>query len=71
MKASPDKLAHLVKICGFLVQTKVYLFWHAPHNKYANEYWKKTISVLRIDQHFLSLASTRQDYCSIQRTPET
>lgn len=22
------KLAHLVKICGFLMQTKVYLFWH-------------------------------------------
>jgi hypothetical protein len=25
--ADPDKLAHLIKICGFLMQTKVYLFW--------------------------------------------
>jgi len=24
-----EKLAHLIKICGFLMQTKVYLFWHA------------------------------------------
>ena len=26
-KASLERLAHLVKICGFLTQTKVYLFW--------------------------------------------
>jgi len=26
-KASPEKLAHLIKVCGFLMQTKVYLFW--------------------------------------------
>ncbi|MEM2108146.1 MAG: GNAT family N-acetyltransferase [Candidatus Bathyarchaeia archaeon] len=25
--ASPERLAHLIKICGFLLQTKVYLFW--------------------------------------------
>ena len=25
--ASLEKLAHLIKICGFLMQTKVYLFW--------------------------------------------
>jgi hypothetical protein len=25
--ASLEKLAHLFKICGFLKQTKVYLFW--------------------------------------------
>jgi hypothetical protein len=24
--ASPDRLAHLIKVCGFLTQTKVYLF---------------------------------------------
>jgi ABC-type lipoprotein export system ATPase subunit/GNAT superfamily N-acetyltransferase len=27
MKASLEKLAHLIKVCGFLMQTKVYLFW--------------------------------------------
>ena len=26
-KATLDKLAALVKLCGFLMQTKVYLFW--------------------------------------------
>jgi hypothetical protein len=26
-KASLKKLAHLIKVCGFLMQTKVYLFW--------------------------------------------
>ena len=26
-KASLEKLAHLIKVCGFLLQTKVYLFW--------------------------------------------
>jgi GNAT superfamily N-acetyltransferase len=26
-KADPGQLAHLVKICGFLLQTKAYLFW--------------------------------------------
>jgi GNAT superfamily N-acetyltransferase len=29
MKADLEKLAHLVKVCGFLLQTKVYLFSHA------------------------------------------
>jgi len=24
---SPERLAHLVKVCGFLMQTKVYPFW--------------------------------------------
>ena len=23
-----EKLAHLIRICGFLMQTKAYLFWH-------------------------------------------
>jgi len=27
MDADLGKLAHLIKICGFLMQTKVYLFW--------------------------------------------
>jgi len=27
-KASLEKLAHLIKVCGFLMQTKVYLFWN-------------------------------------------
>jgi len=26
-QADPGQLAHLVKICGFLMQTKAYLFW--------------------------------------------
>jgi ABC-type lipoprotein export system ATPase subunit/GNAT superfamily N-acetyltransferase len=26
-KASLERLAHLIKVCGFLTQTKVYLFW--------------------------------------------
>jgi hypothetical protein len=25
--ANQEKLAHLIKVCGFLMQTKVYLFW--------------------------------------------
>jgi len=27
MKASLERLARLIKVCGFLMQTKVYLFW--------------------------------------------
>jgi GNAT superfamily N-acetyltransferase len=27
MEASLEKIAHLIKVCGFLLQTKVYLFW--------------------------------------------
>jgi hypothetical protein len=30
MKASVEKLAQLIKVCGFLMQTKVYLFWQNP-----------------------------------------
>jgi len=26
-KVSLERLAHLIKVCGFLMQTKVYLFW--------------------------------------------
>jgi hypothetical protein len=27
MKANLERLSHLIKVCGFLMQTKVYLFW--------------------------------------------
>jgi hypothetical protein len=27
-KASLERLAHLIKVCGFLKQTKIYLFWN-------------------------------------------
>jgi len=27
MKANLERLSHLIKVCGFLLQTKVYLFW--------------------------------------------
>ena len=30
LNASLETLAHLIKICGFLLQTKVYLFWEKP-----------------------------------------
>jgi GNAT superfamily N-acetyltransferase len=29
MEASLERLSHLIKVCGFLMQTKVYLFWKA------------------------------------------
>ncbi|RLI44033.1 ABC transporter ATP-binding protein [Candidatus Bathyarchaeota archaeon] len=31
-KTSLERLAHLIKVCGFLLQTKVYLFWKNPNN---------------------------------------
>jgi GNAT superfamily N-acetyltransferase len=27
IKTNPERLAHLIKVCGFLMQTKAYLFW--------------------------------------------
>ncbi|MGC8999345.1 MAG: hypothetical protein ACP5JW_08210, partial [Candidatus Bathyarchaeia archaeon] len=27
MRASPERLTKLIKVCGFLLQTKVYLYW--------------------------------------------
>jgi len=27
VKASLERLAHLIEVCGFLLQAKVYLFW--------------------------------------------
>ena len=29
-KASLEKIAQLIKVCSFLLQTKVYLFWEKP-----------------------------------------
>jgi len=31
MKANLEGLAHLIKVCCFLMQTKVYLFWKTPN----------------------------------------
>jgi ABC-type lipoprotein export system ATPase subunit len=31
MKTSLERLAHLIKVCGLLLQTKVYLFWKNEH----------------------------------------
>ena len=31
--ASVERLAHLIKVCGFLMQTKVYLFWDSPNQR--------------------------------------
>jgi len=33
MKASLERLARLIKVCGFLLQTKVYLFWSLVHER--------------------------------------
>ena len=33
-QADPSQLTHLVKICGFLMQTKAYLFWKNPDYVY-------------------------------------
>jgi len=36
-KASLERLAQLIKVCGLLLQTKVYLFWqNAPHPQLPN-----------------------------------
>jgi len=32
MKASLERLARLIKVCGFLMQTKVYLFWKSQRD---------------------------------------
>jgi len=31
-EASLERLARLMKVCGFLMQTKIYLFWENPNN---------------------------------------
>ena len=33
MKANLEKLAHLIKVCNFLMQTKVYLFWSMSNSR--------------------------------------
>jgi len=40
MKASLERLAHLIKVCGFLLQTKVYLFWKKTLSPHKLEYYK-------------------------------
>jgi hypothetical protein len=32
MKANLEKLSHLIKVYGFLLQAKVYLFWNSFHS---------------------------------------
>jgi len=43
---SHEGLAHLIKICGFLKQTKVYLYWQkealVQHNVYIVDYLNST-----------------------------
>jgi hypothetical protein len=34
-KASLERLVRLIKVCGFLMQTKVYLFWENPSKRQA------------------------------------
>ncbi len=36
MKASLERISHLIKVCGFLIQTKVYLFGRKDHKKLEN-----------------------------------
>jgi ABC-type lipoprotein export system ATPase subunit/GNAT superfamily N-acetyltransferase len=36
IEASLEKLAHLMKVCGLLLQSKVYLFWEKEQNKVQN-----------------------------------
>ncbi|MCL6579781.1 MAG: GNAT family N-acetyltransferase [Candidatus Bathyarchaeota archaeon] len=31
IEASLERLAHLIKVCGFLMQTKIYLFWNSDN----------------------------------------
>jgi len=33
LHANIETLAHLIKICGLLLQMKVYLFWEKPQEK--------------------------------------
>jgi ABC-type lipoprotein export system ATPase subunit/GNAT superfamily N-acetyltransferase len=39
--ASLERLGQLIKICGFLIQTKVYLFWRARANKEYDRRYQK------------------------------
>jgi hypothetical protein len=32
IEASLERLAHLIKVCGFLMQTKIYLFWNSDNH---------------------------------------
>jgi len=37
VKANLEKLAGLIKVCGFLIQTKVYLFWQKKKGEFAGD----------------------------------
>jgi hypothetical protein len=37
VKANLEKLASLIKVCGFLIQTKVYLFWQKKKGEFAGD----------------------------------
>jgi len=43
-KTSLERLAHLIKVCGFLMQTKIYLFWKNPNNSAKAKYNRHTFS---------------------------
>ena len=47
-QADPSQLAHLVKICGFLMQTKAYLFWKNPDYVY-----KQNCNIQKIEKQLL------------------
>jgi hypothetical protein len=38
MKANLERLAHLIKVCGLLLQTKVYLFWKKMQKDYRHSH---------------------------------
>jgi len=50
MKVSLEKLVHLIKVCGLLLQTKVYLFWKQP--KLVNGYNTLTRAITHIQNFF-------------------
>jgi len=37
IEASLERLTRLIKVCGFLMQTKVYLFWKTPQLEKHND----------------------------------
>jgi len=43
-KTTLERLAHLIKVCGFLMQTKIYLFWKTPNNLAKAKYNRHTFS---------------------------
>ena len=47
MKASLERIAHLIKVCGFLMQTKVYLFWSQEKREPKGSNYSMTTAVPR------------------------